>query len=65
MATNRVKFEDIKKLKGSTNKKQLDKLTDSEILERALSDRDSPVPTREELKEFKKVGRKDKPRTKS
>ena len=65
MGTNRVKFEDIKKLKGSTDKRQLDKLTDAEIIERAMTDPDSPVPTKEELKQFKKVGRKDKPRTKS
>ena len=62
MTTKRIKFEDIKKQKGATDKHALDKMTDAEIAKRALGDRDTPVPTKKELKEFQRVGRKDKPR---
>ena len=62
MATKRIKFEDIKKQKGATDKRALDKMTDAEIAKRAISDCDTPVPTKKELKEFQRVGRKDKPR---
>jgi len=65
MATTRIKFKDINKQKGATKKESLDRLTDAEIIERAMCDPDSPVPTKKELKEFKRVGRKDKSRSKS
>lgn len=64
MTTKRVEHEDIKKQKGATKKEMLDKMTDAEIIERAMSDPDLPLPTEKELKEFKRVGRKDKPRSK-
>lgn len=62
MATKRIKFEDIKKQKGATKKQTIDEMTDAEITERAIGDRDTPVPTEKEMKEFRHVGRKDKPR---
>ena len=65
MAIKRIKFMDIKKQKGATKKEYLDKLADAEIIEKAMSDPDSPVPTKKELEELKRVGRKDKPRNKS
>ena len=65
MATTRIKFKDINKQQGATKKESLHKLTDAEIIERAMSDPDSPVPTKKELKEFKRVDRKDKSRSKS
>lgn len=52
MAIKKIKFEDIKKSKGRTTKKELDKLTDSDIKEAVLSDKDSAMPTKDELKEF-------------
>ncbi len=52
MGIKRVKFEDIRKSKGRTTKKELDKLTDSDIKEAVLSDNDSAMPTKDELKEF-------------
>lgn len=64
MTMKRVNYEDIKKQKGATKKEVLDKMTDAEIVEKTMSDPDSPVPTEKELKEFKRVGRKDKPRSK-
>ncbi len=54
MAKVKINLEQIKKLKSKTNKEKFDALTDSEILEAALSDPDSAVPTEEELKEFKR-----------
>ena len=65
MTIKRVKYEDIKNQKGVTKKEDLDKMTDAEVIERAISDPDAPVPSEKELKEFKRVGRKDKPRSKS
>ncbi len=59
MATVKVNLEQIKKLKSKTNKEKFDALTDSEILEAALSDPDSVVPTEEELKEFKRPKDRD------
>ena len=62
MAIKKVKFEDIKKSRGRTNKAELDLLTDAQITEAVLSDEDSVIPTEKELKEFgtpKKRGFKD------
>lgn len=58
MATKRIKFEDIKKQNGATEKQTLEEMTDAEIIEGAIGDRDTPVPTEKELKEFRPVGRK-------
>jgi len=65
MDIKRVKYEDIKKQKGRTVKKDLDEMQDTDIIERAINDLDSPVPTEAELNEFERVGCKDKPRKKS
>ena len=54
MGIERVKFEDIKKLKGRTSRKELDRLTDAQIKEAVLGDRDSAMPTEKELKEFER-----------
>lgn len=55
MAIVKISLDEIKNLRGKTDKEKFDALTDSEILEAALSDPDSVVPTEEELKEFKKA----------
>jgi len=65
MAIKRVKYEDIKKQKGRTTKEELDGMRDAEVIERAINDLDSPVPTETELNEFERVGCKDVPRRKS
>lgn len=54
MAVKKVKLEDIKKSRGRTKKEDLDKITDSDINESVLSDKDSVVPTDKELEEFGK-----------
>ena len=64
MATKKINFNDIKNSKGKTNKHDVESLTNTQINEAALSDPDSVVLTDEELKECKKVGKKDKPRSK-
>lgn len=55
MSVTRIKFEDIEKSKGSTDKKTVDKMTDKDISKGILSDVDSPNLTDDELKEFKAV----------
>ena len=55
----RVKYENIEKQKGRTVKKDLDDIQDTDIIEHAISDLDSPVPTEAELNEFERVGCKD------
>lgn len=55
MAIKRIKFEDIEKSKGSTDKDVIDKMTEADIKRGILSDIDSPNLTDEELKEFKSV----------
>jgi len=65
MGIKRVKYEDIKKQKGRTVKEDLDAMQDADVIERAISDLDSPVPTEAELDEFERVGCKDMPRKKS
>ena len=62
MAIKKINFDDIKNSKGKSKQGDLDKLTDAQINEAALSDPDSFIPTDEEMKEFEKVGKKDKPR---
>lgn len=59
MAIKRVKYEDIKKQKGRTTKKDLDGMQNAEVIERAISNLDSPVPTETELNEFERVGCKE------
>ncbi|MBN8430163.1 hypothetical protein JF535_04770 [Microbulbifer salipaludis] len=54
MAVKKVKLEDVKKSKGRTSKEELDKISDKEIAEAVLSDKDSVIPTEKELKEFTK-----------
>jgi hypothetical protein len=54
MAIKKVKFEDIKRLRGRTTKEELDKMTDARIKQAVLSDRDAAMPTARELKEFGK-----------
>lgn len=54
MAIKKIKFEDIKKSKGRTKKEELDKISDKEISEAVLADKDSVIPTDKELKEFTK-----------
>lgn len=55
MVTKRIKFEDIEKSKGSTDKDVIDKMTEADIKRGILSDIDSPNLTDEELEEFKPV----------
>ncbi|MGI9283651.1 MAG: hypothetical protein ACR2PX_29095 [Endozoicomonas sp.] len=52
MTVKKVKFEDIRKHKGRTTKKELDELSDTDIKEAVLGDKDSAMPTEDELKEF-------------
>jgi len=59
MAKVKISLDQIKKLKSKSNKEKFDALTDSEILEAALSDPDSAVPTEEELEEFKRPKDRD------
>ena len=54
MGIKKVKVEDVKKLKGRTSKEELDKMTDSEIKQAVLADKESFIPTEEELQEFGK-----------
>ncbi|MEI8704093.1 hypothetical protein [Pseudoalteromonas sp. B62] len=54
MTIVKVSFEQLKKSKGKTSKSEVEKISESEILESALNDPDSSIPTEEELKEFKK-----------
>ena len=65
MGIKRVKYDDIKKQKGRTVKEDLDGMQDADIIERAIGDMDSPVPTEVELNEFERVGCKNMPRKKS
>jgi hypothetical protein len=60
MATKKVSSEEAKKIKGTTNWNEVDKLTDKQIEEAAKEDEDSVLPTDEELKEFKSVRKKNK-----
>ena len=53
MSITRIKLEDIKKSKGSTEKSIIDKMTDKDINKGIISDIDSPNLTDAELKEFK------------
>lgn len=47
--------EEIKKLKDKTDYERLKNMTDEEIERNAESDPDSPTPTDEQLKKFKRV----------
>ncbi len=62
MGTKKVHLDEIAKLKGKSDRKAFDELTDEEIEEAAKDDPDSALPTEDELREFEKVGVKDKPR---
>ena len=59
MAIVKVSFDQLKKSKGKTKKSEVDAITESEILESALSDPDSLIPTKDELSEFKKPKKRD------
>lgn len=52
---NTITAKEVKTLKGKTNWKEVDEITDAEIEEAAKSDPDSALPTDEELKQFKPV----------
>ena len=52
MSIKKVKLDDIAKSRGRTSKETLDKITDRDISESVLSDKDSVIPTEKELKEF-------------
>lgn len=54
MTIKKVKLKDISKSRGRTDKEQLDKLTDAQIAEAVLGDKDAVVPTEKELEEFSK-----------
>ena len=62
MGTKKVRLDEIAKLKGKTDKKEFDELSDEDIEGAAKEDPDSALPTEDELREFEKVGIKDKPR---
>ena len=55
MAIKKISAEEAKKVKGKTDWKEVDTLTDEEIEEAAKSDPDTALPTEEELKQFKKL----------
>ncbi|GAB2190274.1 hypothetical protein MAH1_18820 [Sessilibacter sp. MAH1] len=55
MAIKRIKFEDIEKSQGSTDKNVIDKMTEADIKRGILSDIDSPNLTDKELDEFKSI----------
>jgi|GEM_PF-1995995 len=54
MAIVRYTKEELKKLKGKTDKERLENITEDELEEAAKSDPDSDWPSDEELKKFKK-----------
>jgi len=58
MTIKRVKFEDIANLKGTTDKSEVDALTESEIKAGILKDPDTPNLSDKELEEFKEPNRK-------
>jgi len=60
MAITKITSEEAKKIKGKTDWKKVDNLTDDEIKKAAKDDPDSALPTDEELKEFKRI-HKEKP----
>ena len=60
MGIKKVKLEDIKNLRGRTSKDELDKMSDTEIQEAVLGDKDSVIPTEKELQEFGKPKRRGK-----
>lgn len=55
MAIKRIKFEDIEKSQGSTDKNVIDNMTEADIKRGTLSDIDSPNLTDKELDEFKSI----------
>lgn len=55
MTIKKIFAEEAKKMKGKTNWKEFDEITDDEINEAAKSDHDSALPTDEELEQFKTV----------
>jgi len=59
MAIKKITSDEAKKIKGQTDWAEVDKLTDEEIEEAAKSDPDSALPTDEELKNFKRVNKKN------
>ena len=62
MGAKKVRLDEIAKLKGKADQKEFDEPTDEEIEKAAKEDPDSALPTEDELREFEKVGVKDKPR---
>lgn len=60
MVIKKISSEEAKKIKGTTNWKEVDTLTDKQIEEAAKGDDGTALPTDEELKEFKPVRKKNK-----
>ena len=58
MTIKRVKFEDIADLKGTTDKGEIDALTESDIKKGILKDADTPNLSDKDLEEFKELKRK-------
>lgn len=54
MSIKRIKFDDIKNSKGSSNKQEVDELTEKDINEAILKDPDTPNLLDSEINEFKK-----------
>ena len=54
MTVTRIKKEDLKHQKGTTDWERVEQLTDEEIREAARNDPDTALPTEEELREFKR-----------
>ncbi len=55
MATVQIKFEDILKSKGETDKTVVDIMSEADIKRGILADEDTPNLADEELDEFKRV----------
>lgn len=60
MAIKKISLDNIKSSRGRTNKDELDKITDSQIAESVLSDKDSVIPTEKELKGFSTPKKREK-----
>ncbi|EJR0963239.1 TPA: hypothetical protein I7203_21240 [Vibrio vulnificus] len=53
MTIKKVSIDNLKFSRGKTVKDQVDALSDKEIIEAALSDPDSVIPTEKELETFR------------
>ena len=59
MAIVKYTAEEAKKLKSESDLERLKNMTDEEIEKNAREDEDNPLLTEEEMKEFKKVVKKE------